>query len=140
MKFIDHSGKVDLSQWNLPLDSILEPLEKAIIESLECALKEITTGAHIFFPIEWDFGENAGDGVGGPPVKDPLTVYLRLPFDSGDEQPTWGFSLREPIDQYIEGVTDRNGVVSDMEHRRGLEALRDGFRALADTIDNTLTQ
>ena len=145
MKYIDHSGKIDLSGWNLFDGPYATALKAEFIGTVECALKEIADGGRISFPIEYAFGEEGGeeggeDGLGGKRVEDPTTIYLHLPFDShsGDFAPVWGFSLKKIVEDAVEYVESGEGGPIKGNSRKNIKALRDGLRDLVVTLDSAL--
>jgi hypothetical protein len=79
-------------------------------------------------PIMWNFPPNAGDGMGGDAVDDPLTIYVDFPLgkdaDDGD-RPTYSFTLVDLIDEMIE----------DSGEREICESVARRLRELADKID-----
>jgi len=93
--------------------------------------------AYAYFPIEWGFA--GSDGIAGDVVVDPLTVYVRVPFDGEDcEYPTWAFSLNELIEDAIDGSTILGGAVGE-EHAPDFIRLRNGLNKLVKRIDTALS-
>ena len=79
------------------------------------------------------------DGNNGPPVSDPLTIYLHLPFDDKrDGACLWAFPLTELMDEELfdHGVGPEDwcdGDWKDMTPR--VKLVIDALRALADNIE-----
>lgn len=130
--------KPDISEWEI--DAITEVTEiiqdgllKAVSEALQSAFEDDET--YIYFPIEWinePGAERTGtDGIGGKPVTDPLTVYLRVGIEGGvdREKPTFEFNLRESLADSIDNCAE------DGSFSAGLGRLSESLRALADEID-----
>ena len=99
------TGKVDISELEIEaIDDAIKCLKdqayKAATEVLEYVFADDET--YIYFPVEWS-GIDAShpkstDGLGGPGIKDPLTMYLRVGLDSGEEEkPSYEFNLREVL-------------------------------------------
>lgn len=128
--------KPELSEWGI---EALEEVSKTIETGLRKAMEEVLHYAfeddetYIYFPVEWskEPGEQhpGTDGLGGPEVADPLTVYLRLGLDAKGEKPTYEFNLREALADSIETCA------ADGSFSAGLGRLSVALRALADEID-----
>ena len=86
--------------------------------------------SHIYRPAAWNFGDRPRDGMGGPPVTDPLMLYAVV-----DDEVVAKTSLEEIIDSDIKGLTNAYG---EIEERDGFISLRDGLRRLADKIDSAI--
>ena len=128
--------KPDLSDWGIEAleevgKTIEKRLRKAVAEALHYAFEDDET--YIYFPVEWskepDEERPGTDGLGGPEVADPLTVYLCVGLNSGGETPTYEFNLREALADSI------NVCAEDGHFSAGLGRLSVALRALADEID-----
>lgn len=126
-------GSVDLSGWILEsaddvarkiADEISGITLKAAGEAVQYALEDPETRA--YFPAEW--GDT--DGIDGPPVEDPLTVYVRIALHTEGEPPTWEFNIREILQDTIDDCA------SDGFFSEGLGRISSALRDLADDIDN----
>lgn len=126
----------DLSGWNLDaVEEITGKINASIYKAAAEALQYIFDGhqTYIYFPVEWSkepYEAMPGtDGIGGPEVADPLTVYLRVGMGSEDAEPTYEFNLREALADSIELCAE------DGSFSAGLGRLSVALRALADEID-----
>lgn len=121
---VKHSPKVDFSGWNL---------EGASAEEIaDCISKELDKEANCSAPIIWADPELPGerhDGNGGPPVDDPLTVYIHLPLASEDDNPFWSFSI---ADLLLDELSEE--MIGDRTWARSKVCA--ALRALADKIEN----
>jgi hypothetical protein len=123
--------KPDITEWKLDAieevnEAISSMLSKALSEALHLAFENDET--YIYFPVEW--GDR--DGIGGPGVSDPLTVYLCVGLESDENKPTYEFNLRDALMDSIKGCAEHGSFSS------GLGRLSESFRALADEIDTAL--
>jgi hypothetical protein len=144
--------QIDLSEWSLEAVDDLAEVRKALFEIagkldvskvalkaagevLDLALKN---DVEVSFPAEWDFGDEPCNGRDGPPPGDPMTIRIALPVGGWeDEPPEWECNLRDVIAQAVASnmhMVDGH-IVKD---HRGMVAIRDGLRALAQTIDDAL--
>ena len=103
-----------------------EMLQDGIEQTLECIFEDEDEKAYIFFPIEWE----DSDGLGGPAVSDPLTIYLVL--DSINTH--YAFNLREALAGSLEFCA-QDGSFSDQ-----LPKLSHALRELANDIDAACTK
>ena len=114
IKHIGHTPRIDLTEW------CGAAATRIVSEAMERG------GASL--PIMWNFPPNAGDGMGGDAVDDPLTIYVDFPLgkdaDDGD-RPTYSFTLVDLIDEMIE----------DSGEREICESVARRLRELADKID-----
>lgn len=114
----------DLSDWNIPHQEERQAVESMLHEAF------LDDETYLYFPVKWSKGETPGtDGLDGPEVADPLTVYLRVGLDSDGEKPTYQFNLRETLKKTIEDCTQ------DGSYSIGLGRLSVALRELADEID-----
>ena len=126
----------DVSEWGI---AALDELGETISSGLRKALTEVLTYAfqddetYIYFPVEWskepDEEWHGTDGLSGPEVADPLTVYLRVGLECGGEKPTYEFNLRAALADSIKDCAN------DGSFSTGLGRLSVALRALADEID-----
>ena len=141
IKMIGHSPKVNLREWvfdaleELDLDELIK---KVASEAINCALEE---PARAWIPALWsDIGSE--DGIGGPLVDDPLTIYIELPLgETEDNNPVWALSLSAAVDDFIEGKICCGGPdEGKITARPGDSALRlrDALRAEAQKIDDVI--
>ena len=144
MKHVDHSGKIDLSDWIMPVNDIfevpLEKMEKEIQKQIETILTEIMEHGDLSFPIEWNRGDTPNDGYKGPAVNDPLLMYLTVPFDIDGHNPVWSFSLETAVQLMLDCGT---GWDMDLEDERAIEIatkVRDGLTSLVHRIDVVLAR
>ena len=120
--------KPELSEWKLEAaEGIFRSVEKAIHraagEALHYAFE--SDNSYLYFPVEW--GDS--DGIGGPVVEDPLTIYLRVGLEGDGEKPTFEFNLRDALADTIEACKE------DGSFSPGLGRLSDALRDLAAYID-----
>ena len=121
-------GKVDLSDWGIralnDVNQVIgEALLKAVEEALDYAFEDDET--YFYFPAEWP----RSDGVGGPAVADPLTIYLRVGLEGDGEKPTYRFNLREAVAESMAACRE------DGSSSTGLGRISAALRELADEID-----
>jgi hypothetical protein len=123
----------DISGWSIPipaLESLRRDIEKVIAEAIDMAMQD--TDTYITFPVEWaddDGNQEGSDGVCGPAVDDPLTVYLRIAINNSMEPTTYSFSLRDALKDTIETCSEDGSFSS------GLKKLSSSLRDLASEID-----
>jgi len=159
---VKHSEKISLENWRFEIPDFAERLEevvgtavreafempnleKCFKDALGFALEEAVGNSYVHFPIDSNYGDNAGDGMGGPPVDNPLTVYLCLPYSETDNGVTVTFDLEDVVDQSIDscsvgGVRESfytSGPIGP-QHRKSMEALRDGFLRMAEKLNAAL--
>jgi hypothetical protein len=135
------SVKIGFQEWNLnAMGEEGQKLLKAILkEGFEIATEEAKCNA--WLPIEWAGLENPSDGVGGPPPKDPTTIYVELPIGPNqDESPRWIFHLSDLIQSMIELNEEGAGGPIGGKQRENFAAVRDDLRRLADEIDAALNR
>jgi len=119
-----NTAKIDFMQWNIWPPTIAKPMGEIIRETLQQFPPEFS------LPFTWSDGPN--DGRFGPPVKDPMTIYCRLPFGANlDQNPEWSVSLRSIIH-------DELGLVEVDAKRDQLAAMALELRSLAELIDGAL--
>ena len=136
--------KTILDDWNLDvLDNhildIKDVVLKGIAEVIDIILKEGDT--YIYFPVQ--YGEDGSDGLGGAPVKDPLTIYVRLGVSEVEENPTFSFNLREALEDEMEDVLrlKKGGYLKKCLKDggfKGLPLISNELKILANEIDEAL--
>lgn len=135
MKYVDNSGKVDLSGWNLDTDKVMSALHEEVSELLGLVVEDLAERAYGYFPIEWAYvGDDPCDGISGKPVFDPSIIYVRVGrYD--EDFPAWSLNLKDIVQEMIDDGSNDNGKLVET---KALEAVRDNFRSLADMIDKKL--
>lgn len=141
-KLLPHGEKVDISTWSLQsVEGLKQEIERVAYAAANEALTlAISYEAFAWFPHEWDFGDQPSDGINGPLPDDPMTIHINLPLGEHDgEGPTWSVSLRTMVREAIDGsMSPADGKIAT-EHVKGMAAIRDGLRGLAQAIDDALT-
>ena len=91
---------------------------------------------YLMAPYEYRFGENPGDGFSGPPVADPLMLYVVIPAagECSDFPPVWSISLTDVMDYMIDCNVSGDGVVTP-DMAQCVADTRDALRRLADKLD-----
>ena len=124
---------IDFSKWHLPeSESLLKTIDFAVKKAASEAVKYAfeSEEGRLSFPVIW---APESDGRRNQAVKDPLDVYVEMPFgEFEDEGPEYIFNLREELKDYIDECAE------DGSCAQGLKMLRDSFRKLADEIDDAL--
>ena len=135
MRRLPHSDKVaPFEDFDFDLEGIGALIYWTINERLEQHLAEYPP--RLSLPVRWG---TEHDGNNGPPVTDPLTIYLHLPFDDKrDGTCLWAFPLMELMDEELfdhgvgpEDWCDEDGDNITPRAKLVIEALR----ALADRIE-----
>jgi len=134
------SAKIGFQEWNLDaMEEYKELLKRILKEGFEIATTEAKCNA--WLPIEWAGLDDPSDGVGGPPPKDPTTIYVELPIGpSEDESPRWIFHLSDLIQNMIDVNEEGDGGPITGDIRESFAAVRDDLRRLADEIDAALNR
>jgi len=134
MKHVTTTPKPDLNEWSLDSSEKLSSvINEMVAEALHYSLED--EGTRISLPVVWSedtceqLGWGGGDGLGGPNVEDPLTVYLRIGILSEVEAPTYKFSLRDEVEASLEYFAE------DGSYSFGFGRLSVALRELADEID-----
>ena len=75
-----------------------------------------------FLPVQWGLDDEAGDGIGGPSIKDPLTIYASWDVNGADERVTFKTTLRALLqDTYdLNDPLDQKAIELFVQIRRGL--------------------
>jgi hypothetical protein len=127
-----YAGEIDISTWNLSKE-LAEEAEKLVLkaatESITLAAEEYP--AEAWFPVIF-FDPDKPE----PKDLDPMLLRIELPLGpyEGEDHPHWEVSLVEVVATNLDYV-GRGDRIYD-----GLAKLRDGFLALAATIDAALKE
>ena len=98
---------------------------------------------YAMFPVEWRFGDNPTDGLGGPAVDDAGTIYIVRDEDEEADWPGGNYdlptlviktTLSELVAYALDGWSTRDGYTEDM-HVQASDALAAALRAAADMLD-----
>lgn len=124
----------DFSEWNYNNKPILNHIDEIIETRMRSIFEQVMDDANISFPIMWS---PDGDGAGGPPVTDPMTVHLNINV-TGGEFSTWTFSLRDEVRSFLHDVAgpDRDYQQLPDNEKAVIEKLRQGFVELIEMIDS----
>lgn len=123
------SDYMDLDRYD---EKILSVASKAIMKALE------SDDTYACLPIEFNYGDDPNDGIGGRPVDDPLTIYIRIPLGEDIIEPvTFSFSLVDCVNELIDGGKDGFGKICD-ENKEPVRMLRDALIAEANKLDSYL--
>jgi hypothetical protein len=132
---LPHANKTGLTAWTLT--TAKDFAKKLDIEkvALEAANEALTIAielyeAEAYFPFTWA----KSDALGGPPVTDPMTIYVQLPLGEAElsDSPTWGISLTKMVDNVIDDIED-DGPDDVMK-------LRNALMGIIAKMDDALTQ
>jgi hypothetical protein len=132
---LPHSDVVaPFEDFDFDLDGIGALIYQTINERLEQHLAEYPP--RLSLPVRWG---TEHDGNDGPPVSDPLTIYLHLPFDDKrDGTCLWTFPLTELMDEELfdHGIGPEDWCDEDWDDMTPRAKLViDALRALADKIE-----
>lgn len=95
----ERSPPIDLS--NFAFGDLRGELAKLIGKALTAHLNE--THPYVSLPAAW--GDS--DGEGGPPVDDPLTLRVHIPFgEDDDSEPYWQVSLADIAESFLSDTRD----------------------------------
>ena len=88
-------------------------------------------------PIEWNFGDDPSDGMGGEPPSDAGTIRVR---NWHEEQGCYGESIHETtisklIDGVIDGHIEWGGKIRDGEAVAIMYSIKKALQAAIDSID-----
>ncbi len=144
LKHVLNRGRIDLRGWVMPVADIfevpLEKIEREIEKQIVVILEEAMKHGDITFPIEWNVGENPSDGRKGPPIDDPLLMYVTIPFDIDGHYPSWSFDLRDAVEMMLGVGADMDGNLEEENAVEVATKVRDGLRLLVERIDEVLYQ
>lgn len=114
--------KIDFDNWTFGVEEgaydLLKEIEKYLgsrednckkifAEVLQEGLEE--NGCSFYLPIKW---APSCDGINGPPVKNPLDVYVSLDFLSSDTPPYLKGNFSDCIDNFLENLSGGNETPS----------------------------
>ncbi|HEX2886806.1 hypothetical protein [Vineibacter terrae] len=85
----------------------------------------------IYMPVEWGFGREPSDGMGGPPVEDAGTLYVRA-YNTETEQDflVVETTLADVLDEVLDIHTEVEGSLTD----EGVEVARAVRQALLKEV------
>jgi hypothetical protein len=143
MTFVPHSNPIDLSTWqwfdddNTFVNSLAKGFALQVTEVLREAFEETPPRATL--PFMWAKevdDDEGGDGVGGPQVADPLTIYVDLPLAHASDVPcVFSIRLEDMIDDLIGAIcTHPHGTILCREIPDKIAAR---LRELAQKLDDT---
>lgn len=139
-KRIHPEEKVDFTGWEFADGKFGELAAEEVAKAIEEQL--VDDPPWISLPTIW----TDDDGNGGPPVTDPLTIYITLPLgkmsNHGDAGgPMFSFTLREFLEQSLEEV-DGNWSNDDaallLRVENDLRSLADWLRDKRTEIEKTM--
>ncbi len=155
-KLIKRGPKVDMSQWGLEATEKIgglglrleEAAEKiiadidfyqvvtdAVTEAFNIAAEE---GLDVHFPAEWNIASRPSNGRGGRPPSDAMQLYIGLSLaEYTDDRVGFECSLRDCVERAIEFSCGAGGKI-DRDEYRGVVAIMDGLRELANMIEAKL--
>src|SRR5215470_12144186 len=116
-------NETDFLEWHFDLEieaGLSNEIAKAVKEAIDNTIKD--SPPYAYFPIEWDFGDSPGDGRGGPPVDDALTIDVTMPV-ADDNGVTFRFSMNGLIDDFSEGSGRAQGGMIIEYHWRATDKL-----------------
>jgi hypothetical protein len=138
MRWVPTSKPVEVNFWYWRDEEefgavIGEAIRKAVADSLAKLLRE--NPPELSLPIHWASVDS--DGTYGPPVKDPATIYLHLPFDeNNDSEHVYEISLAAMIADAFWGEHEFEQWDTDQyEPTEQAFALAGRLRELADLIE-----
>jgi hypothetical protein len=111
------SKNIDFRTWTLLGDEEAKKLVGVVEDHFKAALTDLLQQIFdddppsLYFPFKYGIGEDPNDGLNGPPVADPATVYVSVPLGAhSDERCYYGISLEAAVDDIIEShVSWRDG-------------------------------
>lgn len=134
-------GAFDLSEWTLSApENIAATLEAAVYDAAREALEiELDSEFYVTVPAYW---APRSDGYGGPPVADPLTLYLHFPSfggsNDGNEGPVYPLSVADLLRDYmLDGEDGRPGCSASTARSlaAALHSLAAEFEAAAEKAE-----
>lgn len=125
-------GVIDVSDWEFGCGDFDGPVKSVCTEVLTNTLQD--EPPTIYLPWEYNDEELSGrsDGLGGPPVDDPLTLSVYLGIFSENNPPRWQTSLRTLAMEMIDMSRPGNGESFQSEK---IDAFISALRALADDME-----
>jgi hypothetical protein len=135
LKFVGDS-KVDLTDWEFNCSFGDLDLSPAICSVVAEGINEQFTENPPYLSLPHDWMETGGDGNGGAPVSDPLTIYLNLPFPSLNCECVMSTSLVDML-SIMMGDLDNSGLPKDGGYidPEPLRNIAAALRAQADRLD-----
>jgi hypothetical protein len=141
LKFVAHGQPIDLSTWQLVVNA--DDLFNIISKGLASQITEIirtnfrTSPPDAYFPFQWADDNKPSDGIGGPPVADPVMIYVDLPLSAASDIPcTFSISLEDIVDAFIDSSRPYP-TCSKIYKREIPDKIAARLRALAQKIDDT---
>lgn len=130
---VAHGEKIDLTTWGFgALESVAAAITLAATEAIRDTFEE--DPPYIYFPIEW--GDN--DGINGPRIIDPATLYVSMPLGATEEHVIWSVSLESAVDSLIEiNEAGRDGPLRE-EGSEAATKLAARLRELATKLDDAV--
>lgn len=133
MRPVPHSAKVETFEgFEFDLERVGSIISEAVNAAIEKHLAEHPP--RLSLPFRW----HTTDGSGGKAVDDPLTLYVRLPFDEKrDGECIWIFTLGELVDdELFDGDFNKGWNDADWDGMRDRQlAMAKALRELADKIE-----
>ena len=91
------------------------------------------------FPVEWRFGDDPSDGMGGPAPDDAGTIQVLMDYCGGDLVLVGSTSLNEMVNQCLEMWASPNAKTHE-DFFEASNALSAALRAAADRLDAALPE
>lgn len=136
---LPHANKVDITTWTLiAFEEFKASMQKGIRDAASEALTIAVTEypCEVWFPHTWNVPPAPQDGINGPPPSDPMTIYVMLPLGPTEGTgPTWGFSLRDLLQNLIDDRTTRDGALPLTDETRCVAQIRDELLEIVARID-----
>lgn len=130
---------IDLRTWQLFAYDGGQKLNEIVMQEVTDILREAfeRDPPYLHFPFMWGFGEHASDGCGGPPVSDPVMLYVSLPLSAdGDEPCHYACSLEGAVDGLIDSqVNPQTGKIDDPEGKEICARIAGRLTELAGKLD-----
>jgi hypothetical protein len=129
---LDHSGWIDTSAWGIYPKWAREMVQDVIGDQLK------NEPPRSFLPIQYAiYGQ--GDGLNGPPVSNPLTVYVSLPFGANEEEPVYmATSVDRMVGDMIEAYRCGTGFIEGEQEARVFTKVAASLRDLALKIESLI--
>jgi hypothetical protein len=116
-------------------DAVRVPTSADLADDLKAYFE--ADAPYLFAPYEYRFGENPGDGSRGPPVADPLMLYVAIPAagEYSDDPPIWAISITDIMEYMIDCSVSGGSTVVTPDMAQCVADTRDALRRLADKLD-----